>query len=145
MRHLSIALGAIITFSSLAGCTGGGRNGIIIEKIESAAALKARLTRHHHANDAPRRRALRRRTHPRARSTAITKMSPNCLPADKASPLVFYSCRWHVPGQPHGCGQGRRIRLSKVAIYEGGIKGWKAAGFGGKEVALSGFDTSISA
>lgn len=129
MRDLVATLCAFIACSLLTGCSGGGRNGITIEKIESAAALKARLDAgtitavdtldDAHYNDG----------HiPGAHHCDYGKMSPNCLPADKATPLVFYCAGGMCPVSRMAADKAVKYGYTKVAIYEGGIKGWKAAG-----------------
>jgi len=112
----------------LAGCS-GGRHGINIEKIESAQALKARLdagtiTAVDTLDDAH----FNEGHIPGAHHCDYEKMSPDCLPADKAAPLVFYCAGGMCPVSRMAADKAVGYGYTKVAIYEGGIKGWKAAG-----------------
>ena len=129
MRIRIATLCAFIASTTLAGCAGGGRNGINIEKIDSAAALKARLDAgtitaidtldDAHFNDG----------HiPGAHHCDYEKMSPDCLPADKATPLVFYCAGGLCPVSRMAADKAVEYGYTKVAIYGGGIRGWKDAG-----------------
>lgn len=129
MKRIFSASCVITTCCLFAGCTGGGRGGVNIEKIDSAATLKSRLDAGTitavdtlddvHFNDG----------HiPGALHCDYEKMSANCLPADKATPLVFYCAGGMCPVSRMAADKAVKYGYTKVAIYEGGIKGWKAAG-----------------
>ena len=112
----------------MAGCS-GSKNGVAIEKIGSAADLKTRLDAGtitavdtlddaHYADGHI----------PGAKHCDYEKMSPDCLPADKATPLVFYCAGGMCPVSKMAANKAVEYGYTQVAVYEGGIKGWKAAG-----------------
>jgi len=112
----------------LSGCS-NTRNGVTIEKIETAADLKARLD----AGTITAVDALDDAHYadghiPGAKHCDYEKMSAQCLPSDKAAPLVFYCAGGMCPVSRMAAEKAIDYGYTKVAIYEGGIKGWKAAG-----------------
>jgi len=129
MNRFIFSVGVIIGCGLLSGCAGSSRNGVNIEKIDSAVALKSRLDAGTitavdtlddvHYNDG----------HiPGATHCDYEKMSPDCLPADKTTPLVFYCAGGMCPVSRMAAEKAIDYGYTQVAIYEGGIKGWKAAG-----------------
>lgn len=128
MRRYLSTFGVTTVCFLFAGCS-GGRSGINVEKIDSAAALKSRLdagtiTAVDTLDDAH----FNEGHIPGALHCDYEKMSPDCLPADKAAPLVFYCAGGMCPVSRMAADKAVGYGYTKVAIYEGGIKGWKAAG-----------------
>lgn len=128
MKHFFSTFGVLTVCCLLTGCS-GGRGGVNIEKIESAAALKSRLdagtiTAVDTLDDAH----FNEGHIPGATHCDYEKMSVNCLPADKATPLVFYCAGGLCPVSRMAADKAVGYGYTKVAIYEGGIRGWKDAG-----------------
>lgn len=129
MKNYFTRFGVMVVCCLFTGCAGGGRGGVNIEKIDSAAVLKSRLDAgtitavdtldDAHFNDG----------HiPGALHCDYEKMSTNCLPADKATPLVFYCAGGLCPVSRMAADKAVGYGFTKVAVYEGGIRGWKDAG-----------------
>lgn len=127
IRRFSVSV--VIVCGMVVGCGSPGGHGMAVEKIQTAADLKARLDSGtltavdtlddvHFADGHI----------PGATHCDYEKMSPDCLPADKAAPLVFYCAGGMCPVSRMAADKAVGYGYTKVAIYEGGIRGWKAAG-----------------
>ena len=128
MRRSFFGFSVLIGCGLVTGCS-GSKNGVAIEKISSATDLKSRLD----AGTITAVDALDDAHYadghiPGAKHCDYEKMSPNCLPPDKATPLVFYCAGGMCPVSKMAANTAVESGYTKVAVYEGGIKGWKAAG-----------------
>ena len=99
-----------------------------IEKIGSAEELKTVVD-----GDAVVIHALDREHYakghvPGAVNVDYEKMTAEMLPADKATPLVFYCAGGGCPVSKMAANKAAKWGYKKVSVFEGGIKAWQSAG-----------------
>ena len=112
-----------------AGCAGAGGKGVAIGKVETAADLKAKMDARSVTVIDTLDDAHYKEGHiPGARHCDYEKMSADQLPADKNAPIVFYCAGGMCPVSRYAADKAVKYGYTQVSVYEGGLKGWKAAG-----------------
>jgi len=124
---MGVSTGCLVAMS--AGCVGAGGKGVVVGKIETAADLKAKMdAKGVTVVDALDDAHYKEGHIPGARHCDYEKMSADQLPADKNAPIVFYCAGGMCPVSKYAADKAVKYGYTQVSVYEGGIKGWKAAG-----------------
>jgi rhodanese-related sulfurtransferase len=118
----------------LSGCANPNAGGpTAIREIDSAAALKTEME----GGNVTVIHALDREHFARAHIPGavhcdyelMDQVASERLPADKSRSLVFYCAGPMCPVSRRAASKATQMGYTSVAVYEGGIRGWQAAGF----------------
>ena len=132
MRRVVLCAAVVCLLQPLLGCADSNRSGVSIQQYASANELKERIDARAVTVVDTFESATYERGHiPDAINCDYEQMdslAANRLPADKSTPLVFYCAGGMCPVGSMAANKAVKLGYTNVAVYKGGIKGWRAAG-----------------